>query len=60
MNPRAMVTDVIATVKERGLRQAFRIHGWKFVALVVAYYLVRDTLIYLILPFAIVKFWGGT
>lgn len=33
----------------------YRKYGWKLVAGVVAYYLVRDTLLYIILPYLIAK-----
>jgi hypothetical protein len=30
-------------------------HGWKLVALVVIYYLIRDTLLYIILPYFLAR-----
>lgn len=36
-----------------GWRGLFRKRGWKLVAVVVAYYLVRDTLLYIIIPLGV-------
>ena len=47
---RYAVIDSLRIVKQHGLRELLRQRGWKFVAGVVAYYLVRDTLLYIVLP----------
>lgn len=36
-----------------GWKGLFRQRGWKLVALVVVYYLVRDTVLYILIPLAI-------
>lgn len=36
-----------------GWKGLFRRRGWKLVALVVVYYLVRDTVLYILIPLAI-------
>lgn len=36
-----------------GWRGLFRKRGWKLVALVVAYYLIRDVVLYVLLPLAV-------
>jgi hypothetical protein len=36
-----------------GWRGLVRKRGWKLVAIVVAYYLVRDTLLYIVLPLGV-------
>ena len=48
---RYAVIDSLLIVKRRGLRELLRQRGWKFIAAVIAYYLVRDTLLYIVLPF---------
>ncbi len=45
------ITEMWITLRKDGLRAAFKKFGWQFVALVVVYYLIRDTLIYIVLPF---------
>ncbi len=51
------VRDFIRTLKEErrtlGWKGLFRKRGWKLVALIVAFYLVRDTIIYIIIPLVI-------
>lgn len=47
--------DSLLIVKRHGLRELFRQRGWKFVAGVVAYYLVRDTLLYIVLPLCVAR-----
>ena len=39
--------------RQLGWRGLVRKRGWTIVALVVAYYLVRDTILYIIVPLAI-------
>jgi hypothetical protein len=39
--------------RQLGWRGLLRKRGWKLVALVVAYYLVRDTILYIVIPLAI-------
>jgi hypothetical protein len=41
-------------IRARGLF-LYRRYGWKLVAGVVAYYLVRDTLLYIIIPYLIAR-----
>ena len=36
-----------------GWKGLFRKRGWKLVALVVVYYLIRDVLLYLVLPLGV-------
>ncbi len=37
--------------KERGFRGFVREKGWRIVAAIILYYLVRDSLLYLVLPY---------
>ena len=43
------------TFMESGFKGLVRRYGWKVLALVLVYYLVRDTLLYLILPYLIAR-----
>ena len=36
-----------------GWKGLFRKRGWKLVALVVAYYLIRDAILYIVLPLGV-------
>ena len=37
-------------LKTQGLKETLRHFGWKLVAGLVVYYLVRDTLLYIVIP----------
>jgi hypothetical protein len=39
--------------RQLGWRGLFRKRGWKLVALVVAYYLLRDVILYIVIPLGI-------
>ena|GEM_PF-1209958 len=52
---RYVVLDSLRIVKAHGLRELLRQRGWKFVVGIVAYYLVRDTLLYLVLPLCLAR-----
>ena len=52
---RSVVIDSVLIVKRHGLRGLLRQRGWKFLAAVIAYYLVRDTVLYVIVPLCIAR-----
>lgn len=52
---RYAVIDSLRIVKRHGLRELLRQRGWRFVAGVVAYYLVRDTLLYIVVPLCLAR-----
>jgi len=52
---RAIASEGRKTLKESGVKGLLRRYGWKVLALVLVYYLVRDTLLYLILPYLIAR-----
>jgi hypothetical protein len=51
------VTTFLRTLRDErralGWRGLFRRRGWKLVALVVAYYLVRDVVLYILIPLGV-------
>jgi hypothetical protein len=47
---RYAVIDSLFIAKRSGLRELLRQRGWKFIAAVIAYYLVRDSLLYIVIP----------
>lgn len=49
------IIDSILIVKESGFKELLRRRGWKFFLVIAGYYLVRDTLVYIIIPFFIAK-----
>ncbi len=44
------ILDSIVIVREEGLKMLIRKRGLKFFGVICAYYLVRDTLLYIVLP----------
>ena len=50
------------TLREQGLRAGLRSlsrkYGWKLVAAIVIYYLIRDVTLYILLPFLISRHLG--
>lgn len=50
---RFAIIDSLRIVKAHGFRELLRQRGWRFVAAVIAYYLVRDTLLYVVLPLVV-------
>lgn len=49
------VIDSLLIVKRRGLRELLRRRGWRFIAAVIAYYLVRDSLLYIVVPLLVAR-----
>jgi len=49
------IIDSIIIVKKHGLKELFKRRGWKFLLIIVSYYAVRDSLIYIIIPYLIAK-----
>jgi hypothetical protein len=47
---RYAIFDSLLIVRRHGFRELLRQRGWKFVAAVAVYYLVRDTLLYIVVP----------
>ena len=52
---RYAILDSLRIVRRHGLRALLRRRGWKFVASIAAYYLVRDTLLYVVVPLCLAR-----
>ncbi len=52
---RTAVPDSLAIVRRDGWRALLRQRGWKFFAAIVALYLVRDVVIYVLVPICIAR-----
>ena len=50
---RYAIVDTLQILKRHGVRELLRRRGWKFVASVFAYYVVRDSLLYIVPPLCI-------
>ncbi len=42
-------------LKEQGVKALFRTYGWKLVAVLFFYYLVRDLTLYVFLPMLLIR-----
>ncbi len=49
------ISDSIMIAKNHGIKELFKRKGWKFLLIVISYYAVRDTLIYLVIPYLAAK-----
>lgn len=52
------VTEFKTIWKQEGLRALYRRYGWKLLAGLFAYYLVRDLTLYVLLPVLLVRTLG--
>jgi hypothetical protein len=48
---RYYVIDSIIIVKNFGIKELIRKRGWKFLLIIVSYYAVRDSIVYILLPY---------
>ena len=49
------IIDSVIIVKNHGLKELFNRRGWKFLLIIVSYYAVRDSVIYIIIPYLVAK-----
>lgn len=49
------IIDSILIVKREGFKALLKKRGWKVFAVVIGYYTIRDTIVYIVLPLLIAK-----
>ncbi len=49
------IIDSILIIKREGFKALLKKRGWKVFAVVIGYYTVRDTLLYIVIPFLVAK-----
>ena len=49
------IIDSILIVKKEGFKSLLKKKGWKVLAIIVGYYVVRDTIIYIIVPYMVAQ-----
>ena len=49
------ITRWTAIIKEKGWKGFIKEHGWKVFAAIVAFYLIRDTILYIIIPYLVIN-----
>ena len=52
---RYAVLDSFSIVRRQGWRELLRQRGWRFFAAILAYYIVRDTVLYVVIPLCIAR-----
>ncbi len=53
-SPRALVRTLRVERREYGWRGLVKRRGWKLVLFVVAFYLIRDIIVYILIPLAVI------
>ena len=49
------IKEWLTLIREKGLKAFIREKGWKVVAAFFLYYLIRDSILYLLIPYLIVN-----
>ena len=49
------IIDSIIIVKNHGVKELFKRRGWKFLLIIISYYAIRDSIIYIVIPYLIAK-----
>jgi hypothetical protein len=49
------IIDSVLIVRREGFKALIRKRGWKVLGFVVGYYLVRDSLVYIIIPYYVAR-----
>jgi hypothetical protein len=52
---RAFLREARGVFREGGFKALFRRYGWKLIAVFFVYYLIRDSILYIILPYLVVR-----
>tara|TARA_B100000700_G_C14950678_1_gene811498 strand:- start:216 stop:410 length:195 start_codon:yes stop_codon:yes gene_type:complete len=43
------------TLREEGFKAMVKKHGWRMFAIIFTYYLIRDSILYILIPYLIAK-----
>lgn len=49
--------DIIYSIKDRGFKKSYKTYGWRLLRVILIYYLVRDILIYIVMPSFVYLAW---
>ena len=49
------IIESILIVKKEGFKSLIKKRGWKIFAIIIGYYIVRDSIIYILIPLLIAK-----
>jgi hypothetical protein len=49
------IKEWVTLIRENGIREFIKQKGWKVLAVIVLYYLIRDTILYIIIPYLVIN-----
>jgi hypothetical protein len=49
------IIDSVFIVKNKGFKELLRARGFKFILVILAYYIVRDSIAYIVVPVLVAK-----
>lgn len=49
------IIDSVLIVKSKGFKELLRARGFKFILVILAYYMVRDSIVYIVVPVLVAK-----
>lgn len=49
------IQEWLGEIKELGIKGFVKKHGWKLVVAVFMYYLIRDSILYILIPYLIIN-----
>ena len=49
------ILDSITMIRQSGFKEFFRRRGWKVIVVVFLYYLIRDSFLYILLPYLVAR-----
>jgi len=49
------IIDSILIIKKEGFKSLIKKRGWKFLLIIIGYYAVRDSIVYILIPLMIAK-----
>jgi hypothetical protein len=47
------IIDSIIIIKNNGFKDLLKQRGWKFLLVIISYYTIRDTIIYIVIPYLV-------
>ncbi len=51
----SFMREWVRLIKKDGMKEFFRQKGWKMVAAFIVFYLIRDSILYLLIPYLIIN-----
>jgi hypothetical protein len=49
------IVDSVQMIRRSGFKVFFRQRGWKIITVVILYYLIRDSVLYILLPYLVAR-----